>query len=142
VRYAPSLSLAGDVASFTWTVEIGARLKRNERFGDVRFGREGLVGAAVARDLGVGFSLAVESFVLPALSRDESVTGDETPVLIRRVPAEAIASLAWQHRGSRLVLGAGTSVPLTDRTSGTRRETLSGPPGAALRVAFGLEQAF
>lgn len=141
-RYAPSLSLAGDWARLTWTLEFGARLRASQRFGDVRFGSEGFVGVGVAAALGAGLSIALEGFALPSLARDEVVTGDDTPVHLRRVAAQVLGSVAWQRGPSRAVLGAGTSLPLTDRTSGSTSERLSGPPGAALRVTLRLEQAF
>lgn len=142
IRYAPSLSLAGDVSRLTFAVEVGARLKTSERFGDVRFGSEALLGAGVSSDLGRGLALAVEGLVLPALARDESTTSEAGVVRIRRVPAELIASLSWQHDSTRVMFAGGTSVPLTDRTSPSGSETLAGPPGPSLRVAVRAEQAF
>lgn len=140
-RYAPSLALAGDLGVSTWAVELGARLRRSESFGDVRFGSEALVAAGLAVRLGAGIALGSECIVLPALARDETRTTDGT-VALRRVATELMGWLAWQREGARAVLGIGTSLPLTERASGSDVETLSGPPGEALRIALRLEQAF
>jgi hypothetical protein len=141
-RYAPSFALAGDVGVSTWALELGARLRRSESFGDVRFGSEALIAAALAVRLGADFTLGSECVVLPALARDETRARDGTVVRLRRVATEVMGGVAWQRQRTRAVLGIGTSLPLTERTSSSGADTVSGPPGAALRVALEFEQAF
>jgi hypothetical protein len=140
LTFAPGIALATTLRGFTVALEVGARLRAPERFGDVHFGSEGLLGLGVSRELGKGFSLAIEGFASPALTADESRSASGGRTQVRRIPAEVLVSGSFRMERQRVTLGAGTSLPVSTLRDGTGTETIGGPPGAALRLSLRFEQ--
>lgn len=141
-RYAPGVSLARDFAGTLLAIELGVRLRRAERFGDVRFGSEVTAQAGVSQRLGRGFSVALEGLFHPALQRDETRDASGATVRVRRLPLELLASVQLASAHERLSVGVGTSLPLSERTAEGPPETFAGPPGAPLTLAVRAEHGF
>jgi hypothetical protein len=141
-RYAPVLSLTRAFGATLLAVEVGARLRSAERFGDVTFASEASGQLGVSHRFGRGFSMTVEGLVHPALTRDESSTETGLSTRIRRIPAELLATAQLEGDDGRLLLGVGTSLPLSERAEGDERETFAGPPGAPLFVTLRIDHVF
>ena len=106
------------------------------------FGSEASAQLGSSHDFGAGLSLSVEGLVHPALAQDESTTEGRGAIRLRRVPAELLVSGQLAGKNERLVLGAGTSLPLSERVGGNGRETFAGPPGAPFFLTLRVEHVF
>jgi hypothetical protein len=137
---------------FTASVDLGLRLRRPVRLGQIRLGTQAVVaaGVAAALDAESRYRLALEAFAHPVLVSQPSSDENGTVLDTRYVPAEWLASLqaAFDQRQTvRGVLGFGTALPLS-RTSTTSPSGLSestryaGAPSVAVRLVFQLWVAF
>lgn len=132
---APSLVAEGSRGLFFSSVELGARLREPITLGDLRFGTD------VHAGLGLGMkvpklpgklSLSGELRVTPSLVHQRAATTNSDSA--RLIPAEWMATLqATPVSHLTVLLGMGSGLPLSSRSTESGREQFAAPSSPSFR---------